>query len=194
MNRNIKVAGKETYTKLVHKPDTGEWVVKVYVNGKYDEDKSYYTDDKQDANVEQTQDAHADEHAHAFHVLGGARHDLPRLGLVVVGKAQALQVVVDPVSDVVRDPLRHPLRPVGLAVGEDAPAGRHADEREARHDQRPPFSRGNAVFDGEACVDRPADQQRHQEDEGDGAGYACPGDDDLAPVRDDEREEADDDR
>lgn len=39
----------KTEIKMVRKPETDEWVVKVYVDGKYDEDKSYYTDDKKDA-------------------------------------------------------------------------------------------------------------------------------------------------
>ena len=34
---------------IARKSDTNEWLVKVYVNGKYSEDKTYYTDDKQDA-------------------------------------------------------------------------------------------------------------------------------------------------
>ena len=34
---------------IARKADTNEWLVKVYVNGKYSEDKTYYTDDKQDA-------------------------------------------------------------------------------------------------------------------------------------------------
>lgn len=34
---------------ISRKPETNEWLVKVYVNGKYSEDKTYYTDDKQDA-------------------------------------------------------------------------------------------------------------------------------------------------
>ncbi len=35
--------------KLRRKSETNEWVVRWYVNGKYDEGKTYYTDDKQDA-------------------------------------------------------------------------------------------------------------------------------------------------
>ena len=34
---------------ISRKVETNEWLVKVYVNGKYSEDKTYYTDDKQDA-------------------------------------------------------------------------------------------------------------------------------------------------
>jgi hypothetical protein len=34
----------------VRKPETNEWVVKWYINGKYDENGTYYTDDKNDAN------------------------------------------------------------------------------------------------------------------------------------------------
>ena len=36
-------------TKLVRKTETDEWVVKVYVDGKYDENSTYYTNDKADA-------------------------------------------------------------------------------------------------------------------------------------------------
>jgi hypothetical protein len=39
----------KTELKLVRKSETDEWVVKVYIDGKYDEGKSYYTDDKKDA-------------------------------------------------------------------------------------------------------------------------------------------------
>ena len=40
----------EGYTyKLARKPETNEWVVKAYKDGKYDEDATYYTDDKRDA-------------------------------------------------------------------------------------------------------------------------------------------------
>lgn len=35
--------------KVVRKPETDEFVVKVYIDGKYDEDASYYTNDKLDA-------------------------------------------------------------------------------------------------------------------------------------------------
>ena len=35
--------------KLRRNPEYNEWIVKVYRNGKYSEDESYYTDDKQDA-------------------------------------------------------------------------------------------------------------------------------------------------
>jgi len=38
----------KTY-KVVRKPSTDEWVVKVYNNGKYSEAETYYTNDKSDA-------------------------------------------------------------------------------------------------------------------------------------------------
>lgn len=34
---------------LKRKPSTDEWKVNVFINGKYDEDATYYTDDKEDA-------------------------------------------------------------------------------------------------------------------------------------------------
>ena len=37
--------------RLRRKSATGEWVVKVWINGVYLEDKAYYTDDKRDAVV-----------------------------------------------------------------------------------------------------------------------------------------------
>lgn len=46
---NEIIEATETRLSLGRKPSTDEWVVKVFVNGKYDEDKSYYTDDRQDA-------------------------------------------------------------------------------------------------------------------------------------------------
>lgn len=41
--------GKKIKLSTVRKAETNEWIVKVYIDGKYDEDKTYYTDDKQDA-------------------------------------------------------------------------------------------------------------------------------------------------
>ena len=35
--------------KLKRLPETDEWRVSVFIDGKYSEEKSYYTDDKQDA-------------------------------------------------------------------------------------------------------------------------------------------------
>jgi hypothetical protein len=35
--------------RLKRKVETNEWIVAAYVDGKFDDDKSYYTDDKQDA-------------------------------------------------------------------------------------------------------------------------------------------------
>jgi hypothetical protein len=49
MKDNSRTGRQGTYTKLIRKSDTNEWVVKVYVDGKYDEGRTYYTDDKQDA-------------------------------------------------------------------------------------------------------------------------------------------------
>ena len=42
---------KENTVKIsvVRKVETDEWVAKVYINGKYNEDATYYTDDKEDA-------------------------------------------------------------------------------------------------------------------------------------------------
>lgn len=40
---------KHVVKKPVKNTETNEWVVKWYVDGKYDEDKTYYTDDKSDA-------------------------------------------------------------------------------------------------------------------------------------------------
>lgn len=52
--RRIKDIKKNTkmvhsISKPVRKPDTNEWVVKWMTNGRRDENKTYYTDDKQDA-------------------------------------------------------------------------------------------------------------------------------------------------
>ena len=35
--------------KLKRKSETDEWMVAAYVNGKFNEAKTYYTDDKEDA-------------------------------------------------------------------------------------------------------------------------------------------------
>lgn len=45
---NVK-KGKNTVGKPIRKSETNEWVVKWYVDGKPDENKTYYTDDKKDA-------------------------------------------------------------------------------------------------------------------------------------------------
>jgi len=49
LSSTSKAAASGTRLSLVRKSDTDEWVVKVFIDGKYDESKSYYTDDKQDA-------------------------------------------------------------------------------------------------------------------------------------------------
>jgi len=40
---------RDIFLNVVKKASTNEWVVKVHINGKYDEDATYYTDDKEDA-------------------------------------------------------------------------------------------------------------------------------------------------
>ena len=44
-----KKSGKNIKLSTVRKVETDEWVVKVYINGKYSEHATYYTDDKKDA-------------------------------------------------------------------------------------------------------------------------------------------------
>lgn len=41
--------GRKIFLNIVRKSSTDEWVVKVHVDGKYNEDATYYTDDKEDA-------------------------------------------------------------------------------------------------------------------------------------------------
>ena len=41
--------GRKIFLNIVKKSSTNEWVVKVHIDGKYSEDSSYYTDDKEDA-------------------------------------------------------------------------------------------------------------------------------------------------
>ncbi len=41
--------GREIFLNIVRKASTDEWVVKVHINGKYSEESTYYTDDKDDA-------------------------------------------------------------------------------------------------------------------------------------------------
>lgn len=48
MDKVIGKDGREYTFSKVRKID-GEYVVKVYINGKYSEDDTYYTDDKEDA-------------------------------------------------------------------------------------------------------------------------------------------------
>lgn len=48
MEKVIGRDGKEYAFSKVRKID-GEYVVKVYINGEYSEDDTYYTDDKEDA-------------------------------------------------------------------------------------------------------------------------------------------------
>ena len=61
-------------------------------------------DDEKNCQGQQAQHAKVDEHAHRFHVLGGAGHELARLRLVVVGEAQPLEVVVDLIAEIIGDP------------------------------------------------------------------------------------------
>jgi hypothetical protein len=50
MGEETFIDGSKTVKlKLSRKSDTDEWVVRYYENGKLDDDKSYYTNDKKDA-------------------------------------------------------------------------------------------------------------------------------------------------
>lgn len=49
MDKVIDAQGNEVAFSKVRKNEFGEYVVKVYVNGKYNEDATYYTDDRKDA-------------------------------------------------------------------------------------------------------------------------------------------------
>jgi hypothetical protein len=49
MRMEFECNGKKVKLSTVRKVETDEWVVKVYVDGKYKEDSTYYTDDKEDA-------------------------------------------------------------------------------------------------------------------------------------------------
>jgi len=43
------LASNRVETRVVKSPDTDEYIVKVYRNGKHNPDEDYYTDDKEDA-------------------------------------------------------------------------------------------------------------------------------------------------
>ena len=49
MRMEFECNGKKIVLSTVRKVETDEWVVKVYINGKYQEGPTYYTDDKDDA-------------------------------------------------------------------------------------------------------------------------------------------------
>ncbi len=49
MRMEFDCKGKKVKLCVVRKVGTDEWAVKVYVDGKYKEDPTYYTDDKDDA-------------------------------------------------------------------------------------------------------------------------------------------------
>jgi hypothetical protein len=49
MQIEFESGNKKIKLSTVRKVETDEWLVKVYVDGKYDEGKTYYTDDKEDA-------------------------------------------------------------------------------------------------------------------------------------------------
>ena len=74
---------------------------------------------EQDDDVAAADDAHHDEHAHGLHILGGARHELASLLLVVVGIGEPLEPVIDAVAKVVRYALADPLAQIRLSVGEN---------------------------------------------------------------------------
>jgi len=40
---------RDIFLNVTKKASTNEWLVKVHIDGKYDEDATYYTDDKEDA-------------------------------------------------------------------------------------------------------------------------------------------------
>lgn len=45
----VNTPTKKVRLTIARKPETNEWLVKVYINGKYSEDSTYYTDDQKDA-------------------------------------------------------------------------------------------------------------------------------------------------
>ena len=49
MREEFELDGKKIKFVVKRKVETDEWLVKVYIDGKYDEDATYYTDDKEDA-------------------------------------------------------------------------------------------------------------------------------------------------
>lgn len=44
-----KITEPNSYIRIKRDSDTGEWMAAVYVNGKFNDDKTYYTDDQKDA-------------------------------------------------------------------------------------------------------------------------------------------------
>ena len=80
--------------------------------------------------------AGADEGAHHVHVAGGAREELPGLRAVVVAERQALDVVVEPVAQIVGDALRHARGQGALQVGEQRPQRRDRDDEQRAHQDR----------------------------------------------------------
>ena len=77
---------------------------------------------EKDEEVDGTDQAEADEPADAFNVGGGAGHEMAGLLGVMVGEAEALEMVVDGASEVVGDLLGDELGDIGLEIGEYAPA------------------------------------------------------------------------
>ena len=92
--------------------------------------------------------AGADEGAHHVHVAGGAGKELPGLRAVVVAEREALDVVVEPVAQVVGDTLRHARGQRALHVGEQRAQRRDGDdEQRADHDGLDPVGQDARVDD-----------------------------------------------
>ena len=90
---------------------------------------------KEDEEVDGTDQAEADEPADAFDVGGGAGHEMAGLLGVMVGEAEALEMVVHDATEVIGDLLGDELGDVGLEIGEDAPGDGKGHDAAAEEDK-----------------------------------------------------------
>ena len=121
--------------------------------------------------------AGADEGAHHVHVAGGAGEELAGLRAVVVAEREALDVVVEPVAQVVGDALRHARGQRALHVGEQRAQRRDRDDQQ-RADQD-----GLHASDQDARVDDLLGDARHGQVAGGAGQQAGQADQDAPAVR-----------
>ena len=136
---------------------------------------------------DELKEAGAEQGAAVLNVRRDARHQLARLGPVVIGEAQRLDAVVETIALLERDLLRRVLGQVLAEVEEDGTQALEEEDQAGSEEQR------RLVAAGDALVDGVADDDGDGDGEGSAGEHAAVGEDQDAQVRPPETEEAPED-
>ena len=102
------------------------------------------------------------------HILDTARDQLPRLGMVVIGERQVLNVIVHAVAQVVAHMRRHPLRGITVAQAQQRRDKPKSEQKKRRADEVGRVAAQESVIDhrldhpGDDQI-QPGDEQQHQQ-------------------------------